>query len=125
MKTRFVCLTLALLATAACRNPGEMDVVCTQEARPSIRVSVLDSISGVAAGKNSRIVAQAGTYTDSAPAAWTSASDGPYPVGFEHAGTFTITVSKMGYRDWSRTGIVVTADKCHVRTVDVTARLQQ
>lgn len=125
MKSRFVCLTLALVAIAACRNVDDVNIVCTSEARAGIRLIVVDSVTGAAAGKASTIVARAGTFVDSLPAIWTASSDGPYPLAAEHPGTFTVTVRRSPYRDWSRTGIVVTADKCHVRTVDVTARLQQ
>jgi hypothetical protein len=125
MNARFASLTLALLATAACKGPDEINYNCTDEARAGIVITVLDSASGVAAGKDARIVAKAGTFTDSVPGMWTAASDGPFALAHEHAGTYTLTVSKTGYRDWTKTGIVVTKDECHVRTVSVTARLQQ
>jgi len=126
MPTRLVCLTLALLLPAvACRSPEGINYVCTDIAVPGIRVIVVDSVSGAAAGKGSIVVGRAGAYVDSLPAIWTASSDGPYPLAHEHPGTFTVTVKRSPYRDWSRTGIVVTADQCHVRTVDVTARLQQ
>lgn len=42
----------------------------------------------------------------------------------ERPGTYTVTVSKPGFRDWQRAGIVVTADECHVHPVELSARLQ-
>ena len=124
MNARFVPLTLALIATAACRNPHETNFACTDEARPAIVITVLDSASGMAAGKDARIVAKAGTFVDSVPGMWTASSDGPFALAHEHAGTYTLTVSKTGFLDWTRSGIVVTADQCHVKTVQVTAKLQ-
>ena len=125
MNARLGSLTLALLATAACRDPHESNFACTDEARAGIVVTVLDSASGTAAGKDARIVATAGTFVDSVPGMWTASSDGPFALAREHAGTYTLTVNKTGFLDWTRSGIVVTADQCHVKTVQVTAKLQR
>jgi hypothetical protein len=46
------------------------------------------------------------------------------PGAGEHPGVFQVTVRKSGYRDWVRSGVEVTADKCHVRRTDLTALLQ-
>jgi hypothetical protein len=43
---------------------------------------------------------------------------------FEQRGIFHVIVKHDGYRDWS-TSVGVDGDKCHVRTVDVTARMQR
>jgi len=43
---------------------------------------------------------------------------------YEREGTDTITVRRAGYATWTRTGVTVTRDECHVRPVTVTARLQ-
>ena len=42
----------------------------------------------------------------------------------ERAGTYRITVSKAGYQTWTRTGVQVTADVCHVHPAQAEARLQ-
>ncbi len=41
----------------------------------------------------------------------------------ERAGTYTATVNGTGYEQWTESGIVVTADECHVRPVALEARL--
>ncbi|MEO5580406.1 MAG: PEGA domain-containing protein [Gemmatimonadaceae bacterium] len=46
-------------------------------------------------------------------------------LAYERAGTYTVTVTKPGYREWRRTGVQVGRDECHVITVPLTARLQQ
>jgi hypothetical protein len=43
----------------------------------------------------------------------------------ERAGTYDLTIRSPGYRDWTRTGVEVTKDQCHVRPVTLTARLQK
>jgi hypothetical protein len=54
----------------------------------------------------------------------TNVVDGPYGLAYERAGTYTVTVEQQGYRPWSRSGVRVTKDECHVRGVSITARLQ-
>ncbi len=41
----------------------------------------------------------------------------------ERSGTYDITVSRSGYATWSAEGLVVTADECHVRPIQVDVNL--
>jgi hypothetical protein len=43
---------------------------------------------------------------------------------WERAGNYTVTVQKPGYRSWTQANVRVTADRCHVRTVELRADLQ-
>ena len=43
----------------------------------------------------------------------------------ERAGNYTLTATKSGYRDTMQSGNVVTADRCHVKGLAVTLRLQR
>lgn len=117
-----VALTAALSSCIAIVDPG---VSCTREARPGISVTILDSATSAPAGSSSRIVARDGLVADSVPSQWTAASDGPFGLAYERPGSYILTITKTGYRDWTKSGIVVTADQCHVRTVPVTALLQK
>jgi hypothetical protein len=110
----------ATLASAACQLPGT--IACTADARAAISVDVRDSVTNAAVGRGSTIIARDGAYADTAQI--TDVFDGPYGVGYERAGTYTVTVEQQGYRPWSRPGIRVTKDECHVRGVPITARLQ-
>ena len=92
--------------------------VCTDEARPGIRVIVLDSLTGAPITDGVRVIARSGTFADTSEA-------GFHAVAFEQAGTFDVTVEKDGYRLWSRDDVRVQRDECHVRTVELTARLQR
>ena len=121
---RYFLLAVLAVTLAAC-NSATDSISCTQEARPGISVTVLDSATIVAAGRSSRILAHDGIFADSVPSQWTAASDGPFGLVYERTGTYTVTVTRAGYRDWTKSGIVVTKDRCHVRTVPVTALLQK
>jgi hypothetical protein len=98
-------------------------VACSADARPAVSVDVRDSITGAPAGRGARIVARDGDFADTAR--YPSEYEGPYGLARERAGTYTVTVEQAGYRPWSRGGVRVTRDECHVRTVLLPARLQQ
>jgi hypothetical protein len=42
----------------------------------------------------------------------------------ERAGTYAVTVTATGYAEWTTSGVVVTADECHVIPVRLEPRLQ-
>ena len=111
-------LAVALTAGACDGDP----VACTEQAVAAIVVSVQDSASGAPAGRGARIIAKDGAFADTARA--TASYDGPYQVALERSGTYTVTVEQQGYRTWSRSGVSVSRDRCHVRTAALTARLQ-
>ena len=101
-------------------------VVCTAEARSAITVAVSDSLDpSVTSFTNVRIVAQSGNVRDSAFIAQLKAPQNQYAAGlaYEQAGVYTVTVRADGYAPWSKSGIEVTRDACHVTTVIVHARL--
>jgi len=41
----------------------------------------------------------------------------------EQPGVYTVVVTATGYEIWTRTDVAVTADQCHVQTVELTAEL--
>ena len=96
-------------------------VACTSEFRYGLSVMVTDSISGALVNAPADFYLRDGAYVDSARA---------HPSGYwmsagERAGTYELTVRAQGYREWTRSGIVVTRGICHVDGVSVTARLQR
>lgn len=132
---RTVCrLTLGLLlplVTAGCGILGPS--VCTLDVRPAIRVEVLDSISGDPVRGTMQIVARGGSATfevDPNQFFFPPGVDpdtiafGPFHLAQERAGTYSVAVEAEGYRPWQRDAVRVRDDACHVRTVELTARLQ-
>lgn len=109
-----------VLLVAAC---GSDDVVvCTTEARSGLAVTVRDSTSGSPVTSGAEVVAREGAYADTARASLISS--GVYSLAIERAGTYEVTVDHPAYRQWRRTGVVVTRDECHVVTVSLLARMQ-
>lgn len=118
----------ALGFAAACKGTSSTDpVVCTLQYVYGVGVQVKDSVTlAPAAAGATLIVVDPGTgYRDSTSYAVGSGKDQwALTAAGEHAGTYTLTVSKAGYRDWVRTNVVVTKDACHVQPVAFTALLQ-
>lgn len=113
-------LLVALVAAGAC-NWG---AVCTDEARPGIRVTIVDAATGSPVEGDVTVIATEGSYTDTVNL---PAADGPRMalLAFERAGTYRVEVQGPGYAAWLAPPVRVTEDDCHVRTVDLTARLEK
>ena len=111
----------------ACDLLNNGDVVCTGEERPGIEVTVQDSLTGTPAASGTELIVQDGAYADtvSYPPNRPDLDAEPLRSAWERRGTYAVTVRKAGFSGWARSGIVVTADECHVRTVALIARLQR
>jgi hypothetical protein len=105
---------------------SRVGIACTLEARSAITVAVSDSLNpAVTTFTNVKVVAQSGSVRDSAFFASIDTRTQPLAAGlaYERAGTYTVTVRADGYAPWTKSGIEVTRDACHVITVRVDARL--
>jgi hypothetical protein len=131
MKTiafRFLSFAAGALLLAGC-DPVTSDFNCTADFRFGLNVTVVDSVTN-APPASAVLIARTGAVVDSVGPATPQqlVLNGP-PVlllgaAGERPGTYDLTVRAPGYRDWTRNGVTVTADECHVRSVAVTARLQ-
>jgi hypothetical protein len=99
---------------------------CTTEARAAISLVVVDSLAPNTTGFTG-VWARAvdGAYRDSSAMTFVEPGTGTtrLALAYERRGTYTVTVHANGYQDWTRSGIVVTGDECHVTGVLLTARL--
>lgn len=120
MRHGSLALVTCLLATAmsACRT-FDQPTNCTDEWRPGIAVQVRDSLTNASPGLGSLVVATDAAYADTS----IGQISGVYYVTHERPGTYTVTVAHTGYQTWTRGGVTVTKDQCHVTTVPLTARL--
>jgi hypothetical protein len=101
-------------------------IACTLEARSAITVGVSDSLNpATTTFTNVRVTAHSATVRDSAFLPTLDTRQQPFAAGlaYEQAGTYTVTVRADGYAPWTKSGIEVTRDQCHVITVRVDARL--
>ncbi|HKS05146.1 MAG TPA: hypothetical protein VJR92_02435 [Gemmatimonadaceae bacterium] len=97
--------------------------VCTEEARPGLSVSLSDSLApNFFAFTNVHVIAVDGAYRDSAFIAAYDPQYGQIPLAYERAATYTVIARADGRAQWSRSGIEVAEDVCHVITVPVPVR---
>lgn len=100
---------------------------CTEEARPGLMIALTDSLRpNFFAFTNVSVVASEGAYRDSAfVAAYGAQNTAQIPLAYERAGTYTVTARADGYAVWTKLGIEVTADICHVITVPISVRFAE
>ena len=120
-------LAVATVVLGACDLMNSRNVICTDIFVSGLVVSVQDSLTGAPAASGAQLIAQDGAYADTAsyPPNRPDLDAQPLVSAGERPGAYTVRVSKPGFLDWVRGGIIVTADECHVRPVALTARLQR
>jgi hypothetical protein len=106
-----------LLVLVGC--DGEMNqIVCTEEARSSVTLKILDSGTGEPVSEATITYSVDGgsdTSLECTDVEEFVDNCGSFPLTYEVDGTFEITVSSPGYADKTRTiTIEMTADGCHV-----------
>ena len=113
-------LVLASQALTGCSKKPvtEEQVMCTMEARPALAVVVLDSASGAGLAQVAVAVAREGVFADTL-----RGTDSIVSGVHERAGTYRVELSAPGYVDWSRDGVTVERDACHVQTARLRALL--
>ena len=116
-----VAFALTLSLTVAC-GLFEKTVTCTDELYPGIALELQDSVTGYRTGVGATVIAVDGAYADTG---MTFPGNAIFYMAHERAGTYSVTAELSGYQKWTKTGVVVTKDECHVRTVSMTARLQR
>jgi len=125
MQRRFAGLFCAALYLSGCGgDSADQGVACTLELRPGIAIEVLDA-AGAAASCGAQAVITASGYSETARNPSVPCDDTLRLSGaFERAGTYNVTVSKPGFQPVVFSNVVVTADVCHVVTVNLTAQLK-
>ena len=105
-------LPVFLLAAAFAACAKEPDaVMCTMEARPALAIVVVDSVTGAGLAATTLALAMEGTTTDTL-----AGQDSVVSGAFERPGSYRIELTAPGYRPWTREGVVVKKDECHVLT---------
>jgi hypothetical protein len=108
-------------AIAACDLP--FTGACTADFRYGIIVEVRDSITGAPAAEGARLIARDGAYADTSDQ-FAFVEPLTLRAAGERGGRYDLAIQKTGYREWTRTGVRVREDECHVIPVRLEARLQ-
>lgn len=117
----FGLLISVLVTSCGIIGPGD----CTTEARPAIRLRIVDAQTHTKPSVGSSIlVTDAGFAESFPPPGVATVSLDQYNFASERPGRYAITVETPGYQDWSKTNINVDRGQCgHVDTETVTATL--
>ena len=99
--------------------------LCTAHIAPGITVTIVDSVSGDPRAAEAVAVAREGTFVD-------TLRPGGHQGGVlislqgadERPGTYEVVVRAPGYADWVRRNVFVRPGECHVKLVQLEARLQ-
>ena len=115
-------LALAALMGLLSACGGTTDpIACTEQFVFGLTVEVVDSLSGAPRAEGATLTLRDGVYVEST----TESFDGLSMSGAgERPGTYVVTLARAGYHTWSRTGVVISADECHVIPVSMRAELQ-
>lgn len=119
-----LCGCAGALALGACDSPP-MPEACTPNILFGLQVTVVDSLTNGPPPSATLIARTAAAIDSVGPVP-------PDPIGgwlvlnaaMEREGTYELTVRSPGYRTWTRTGVRVGKEGCHVRPVAVIARLR-
>jgi hypothetical protein len=110
---------------ASCGGEEADDVACTADIRAGISVLVFDAATGSPAACGAQVTITAAGFSETHSPSQ-SCDDRMAIAGvFERTGSYTVVVSKAGYQDLTINNVVVTADRCHVHTARLEARLSR
>ncbi len=131
MRAARACAALVVVAAlaAGCDIVGPHE--CTTILKPGLVVWVRDSTTTATVLGPVQVVARAGAFADTARIFNPYGTDpaprdfNPFQLAFERPGTYDVSIQAAGYRPWTKTGVQVGADECHVQTVTLTAALQR
>lgn len=122
--SRLLCASAGALALAGCERASLPSTCSLPVVLFGLHVTVVDSLTNTSPS-SAILIARSGTYVDSV------GPQGPDALGWvsltaamERSGTYDLTVRAPGYHEWTREGVRVTDDGCHVDPVLVTARLR-
>jgi hypothetical protein len=117
---RSVPLLVAALSLGGCKLISGPEA-CTRESRPAIVLEIRDLVTGQRVGDGASITVTDGTFE--AHPVFPADFVGPFPLVHEREGIYTVEVSRADYQPWTRSGVIVPRDRCHVRTAQLTAFL--
>ena len=112
MMSRIFCLIFLLTCgVTSCKQEG---VICTEEARAGLQLTVRSGITGAVLSEGVSVLAVSGDYFEELQR---YTGDSVFVGLFERPGTYEITITKESYKQLILDSIRIDADECHVITV--------
>lgn len=115
---------LLLILCGACNDDDKTEdpILCTEEARPGLEITVKDTMDATFLVDGITVVATDNEYKETLE----NVSGTNIFVGaYERTGTYVVTVSKTGYVTITSDPIIVTEDICHVITESLEVLLEK
>jgi hypothetical protein len=115
------CVVLGSLS-ACILGPGK----CVGSALPGLSLSVLDSVTSAPPTVPVSLIITSPSFSDTLPHPGDGSFDGSkFVTLYDRPGTYSLTVRASGYAPWTRSDVVVPADRCGgAITVAVVAKLR-
>lgn len=124
VRPRFLGVLIVAVCPAAC---GISNPMCSLEIEPAVGVFVVDAATQASIADSAYGAVHDGAYVDSLRPSGVDTNG--VPVSFraadERPGVYTIDVLRPGYRPWSKAGVEVQRNVCHVQTVVLTASMDR
>lgn len=103
---------LPLFILSTCEEEDDKQIMCTEEARAGLNVTVSLGIKSSLAGTGVTVIANDGNYSETL--SYYNELDPIFSGAYERSGNYILTVSKQGYQTYTSGVITVTRDECHV-----------
>jgi hypothetical protein len=110
------------LLASTCED--DQPIACTLEARAGLSVGVKNAVTNEVLADGVTVVAVDGNYAETLEEVFDGNNSSIFIGAWERAGSYTITVTKVGFKTFTSPAIQVTADQCHVIERQVRVNLE-
>ena len=122
MKKLGFILCLPFLFASTCENDDNIDdIVCTEEAKAGLNVTVKDLNTNQILNEGVIVKATDGLYVELLESFFPTQTT--FFGAWERTGNYTLTVTKVGYETYVSDVITVTRDVCHVIPKQIEVKL--
>jgi len=122
MKKLLLIIAMFPLLLATQCNEDDNGIVCTEEARAGLNITIKDAETNAYLNEGVSVVATDGSFSETLESF--DVAEPIFSGAYEREGNYTVTVSKTGYVTYTSEVISVTSDVCHVIPQQRTILLQ-
>lgn len=124
---KVIAAAMLLFILSSCKGLTSIDNRCFDLDAFALKITIQDSVTGPAKLDSLVVIASATAYRDSVyhPTAGSTSAATVEKLAYNRDGTYAVTIKAFGYRQWSRSGIVVDKPDCLVIPAVFTAKLQR